>query len=362
MAVYFTNAFVRLRHGAADLPAFQAHVAQVYGRSDIPVKDLSDDVKRVQNSTGVERSALLLFAAAAALASLVLVGQAFVRSTQAEADAVPVLNAMGLDPPALVIGLALPHVVTVVVAVVTAVATTYVPVGPVPDRAGSPARSGPRLPPATRLPAGRGDRGHRGDAAAMAVRRRLADAPEPRSSVTRAPDAGGRRRVRARRIRAGGRRGQPGPGAGRRAPWHGAGALGLGGGHRGRARGRRGGDVGRRHQRCARPPRPLGADLAARGRSDGPGPGRATHRPSPVCADLALVSRYAATVGARMSPSTRWTRSRVGELRRAPRPPAGSGTTRPCSAPGAPRCSGWASVTPCSDDSGGPPLRWSASA
>src|SRR5262245_53147571 len=74
MATFFTNAFFRLRHGAADFPAFQAHVAQVYGRSDIPVKDQSDDVKRVQNSTDVEHSALLLFAAAAALASLVLVG------------------------------------------------------------------------------------------------------------------------------------------------------------------------------------------------------------------------------------------------------------------------------------------------
>ena len=65
------------------------------------MKDLSDDVKRVQNSTDLERTALLLFAAAAALASLVLIGQAFVRSTQAESDAVPVLSAMGLDPPAL---------------------------------------------------------------------------------------------------------------------------------------------------------------------------------------------------------------------------------------------------------------------
>ena len=67
MAIYFTNALVRLRHGAADLPAFLQHVTEVYGRDDIPVKDLSDDVKRVQNSTDLERTALLLFAAAAAL-------------------------------------------------------------------------------------------------------------------------------------------------------------------------------------------------------------------------------------------------------------------------------------------------------
>jgi len=125
MAIFFTNAFVRLKHGAADLPAFKAHVAEAYGRSDIPIKDLSEDVKRVQNSIGLERTALYLFAAAAALASIVLVGQAFVRSTQAESDAVPTLNAMGLDPPALVTGLALPHVVAVATAIVSAVATTY---------------------------------------------------------------------------------------------------------------------------------------------------------------------------------------------------------------------------------------------
>ncbi len=124
MAVYFTNAFVRLKHGAADLPGFQAQVAQVYGRSDIPTKDLSDDVKRVQNSTNLERTALLLFAAAAVLASLVLIGQAFVRSVQAESDAVPTLNAMGLAPQALVTGLSLPHVVTVAVAAVVTVSTT----------------------------------------------------------------------------------------------------------------------------------------------------------------------------------------------------------------------------------------------
>jgi ABC-type lipoprotein release transport system permease subunit len=126
MAFYFTNGLVRLRHGAADLPAFQAHLAQVYGRADIPVKDLSDDVKRVQNSTDLERTALLLFAAAAALASIVLIGQAFVRSTQAESDAVPILSAMGLDPPALATGLALPHVLAVATAIVSAVVTTYV--------------------------------------------------------------------------------------------------------------------------------------------------------------------------------------------------------------------------------------------
>ena len=125
VAIYFTNAFVRLKHGAADLPAFRAHVAEVYGRSDIPIKDLSNDIKRVQNSTGLERTGLLLFAAAALVASFVLIGQAFVRSVRAESDAVPTLNAMGLDPPSLLTGLALPHALTVAVAALVSVLTTY---------------------------------------------------------------------------------------------------------------------------------------------------------------------------------------------------------------------------------------------
>jgi ABC-type lipoprotein release transport system permease subunit len=126
VAIYFTNAFVRLRHGAADIPAFRQHVAEVYGRSDIPIKDLREDIKRVQTATDLERTGLLLFAGAALLAALVLVGQAFVRSTQAESDSVPALSAMGLEPGELTAGLALPHVLSVGVAAVVAALTTVV--------------------------------------------------------------------------------------------------------------------------------------------------------------------------------------------------------------------------------------------
>src|SRR5207247_505856 len=73
--VFFTNAFVRLHNGAADIPAFQADVAKAYGRADIPIKDLSTDVQRVNRSVDLERTALLLFAAAVAIAGLVIVGQ-----------------------------------------------------------------------------------------------------------------------------------------------------------------------------------------------------------------------------------------------------------------------------------------------
>ena len=133
-AVLFTNAFVRLRRGASDVPAFRADVARVYGRDDIPVKDLTDDIKRVQGSLDVEQTALLLFAAAVALSAAVLVGQALVRSVRAGSEPVAVLRAMGLDHGGLVAGLVLPHglaiAVCLVVTGVTAVAlSSRFPIG-----------------------------------------------------------------------------------------------------------------------------------------------------------------------------------------------------------------------------------------
>lgn len=115
-AVDFNNAIVRLRHGAADLPAFEAAIARVYGRDDLPVKDLSDDVKRVQRSLDVERTALLLFAGAVVIAAIVLIGQAFVRSVQSGSEGAPALRALGLDQRSLMAGLMVPHFVAIVVA------------------------------------------------------------------------------------------------------------------------------------------------------------------------------------------------------------------------------------------------------
>jgi ABC-type lipoprotein release transport system permease subunit len=120
---FFQNALVRLRNGAEDVPAFREGVARVYGQ-DLIVKDLHDDIKRVENSTALERTGLLLFAAAVLIASIVLVGQAFLRSAHAGADAVPTLRSMGMGPRALVRGVALPHLVTIGVAMVIAAATS----------------------------------------------------------------------------------------------------------------------------------------------------------------------------------------------------------------------------------------------
>jgi ABC-type lipoprotein release transport system permease subunit len=125
-AVDFQNAVVRLKHGAADLPAFEADVARVYGRNDIPVKDLSDDIKRVQRSLDVERAALLLFAAAVIVATVVLIGQAFGRSVRASSEGLPALSALGVDGRALTVGLLLPHIVTVVIGAAVAAAGALV--------------------------------------------------------------------------------------------------------------------------------------------------------------------------------------------------------------------------------------------
>src|SRR4029079_16833100 len=82
----------------------------------------SADIKRVQSSLEVERTALLLFAAAVALSAAVLVGQALIRSIRAGAEPVPVLRAMGLGRGGLAAGLVAPHVLTIAVTLVTTAA------------------------------------------------------------------------------------------------------------------------------------------------------------------------------------------------------------------------------------------------
>ena len=122
-SVGFTNAFVRLRHGAADLPAFEAAIARIYGRGDLPVKDLSDDIDRVQRSLDIERTALLLFAAAVIVATAVIIGQTLGRSVRSGASGAPAMRALGLDRRGLMTGLIAPHIVTIVAVALTTTAS-----------------------------------------------------------------------------------------------------------------------------------------------------------------------------------------------------------------------------------------------
>jgi ABC-type lipoprotein release transport system permease subunit len=133
-AIYFTNAVARLRNGSADIPSLQQDVARLYGRDDLPVKDLNTDIKRVQRSVELERTALILFGSAVIAAAVVLVGQGLVRSVRAGASATPALRAMGLGRAPVQLGLLAPHLITIglssVVATVTAVvASARFPIG-----------------------------------------------------------------------------------------------------------------------------------------------------------------------------------------------------------------------------------------
>jgi hypothetical protein len=91
------NALVRLKGGAAAIPAFRADLARVTGRSDIDVWNnlafFGDPVHRV---TGYEAACLLAFALAALVAAFFLVGQAVARYTSSTVVDLQVLQAVGM--------------------------------------------------------------------------------------------------------------------------------------------------------------------------------------------------------------------------------------------------------------------------
>ena len=93
----YINALVRLKGGAAALPAFRADLARVTGRSDIDVwnnlHDLGDPARRI---TGYEAACLLAFGLAALVAAFFLVGQSVARYTSATVADLQVLQAVGM--------------------------------------------------------------------------------------------------------------------------------------------------------------------------------------------------------------------------------------------------------------------------
>lgn len=118
----FPNLVVRLRPGT-DVARFSERAAAALGLPDIPVRDLGADRKRTTRGTDLERTGLLLFAAAALLAGLVLVGQAVTRTVYAMAEPVPALRALGLTNGELARGLLLPQVATAAAGAVVTVAS-----------------------------------------------------------------------------------------------------------------------------------------------------------------------------------------------------------------------------------------------
>jgi len=117
----WSNLVVRLRPGT-DVRQFHEHVVEAMGLPDVPVRDLAEDTKRVTQSTDLERTGLLLFAAATLLAGLVLVGQAITRLVYGIAEAEAPLRAMGATRGELLVGLCLPLVLAAVVGALITVA------------------------------------------------------------------------------------------------------------------------------------------------------------------------------------------------------------------------------------------------
>jgi len=93
----YINALVRLKGGAAAIPAFRADLARVTGRSDIDVPTIQgfwvDPVRRLIQYESV---CLLGFAVAALVAALFLVGQAVARYTSATMADLAVLQSVGM--------------------------------------------------------------------------------------------------------------------------------------------------------------------------------------------------------------------------------------------------------------------------
>jgi hypothetical protein len=93
----FVNALVRLKGGAAEIPAFRADLARVTGRSDIDVWNnavtIGDPHRKV---TGYEAACLLAFGLAALVAAFFLVGQSVARYTSSTVVDLQVLQAVGM--------------------------------------------------------------------------------------------------------------------------------------------------------------------------------------------------------------------------------------------------------------------------
>ena len=95
----YINALVRLKGGAAAIPAFRADLARVTGRSDIDVWNNREFFGGpIQRITGYEAACLLAFALAALVAAIFLIGQSVARYTSATVADLQVLQAVGLTP------------------------------------------------------------------------------------------------------------------------------------------------------------------------------------------------------------------------------------------------------------------------
>jgi ABC-type lipoprotein release transport system permease subunit len=87
---------VRLKRGAADLPAFRAQVQRIAGERNFYFFDPSDTLPKVERSIDLQAQALRLLTALGATAALLLVGQALFRQALIESASHPTLRALGM--------------------------------------------------------------------------------------------------------------------------------------------------------------------------------------------------------------------------------------------------------------------------
>jgi hypothetical protein len=108
------NADVVLRHGAADVNALRRDANGLLAGA--PVLDLHADSRRIDTTLAVERTALLLLAAAVVLAGGILVAQALGRSASTIGDDARTLRAVGMTRGELGVATVLSHVIVAVTA------------------------------------------------------------------------------------------------------------------------------------------------------------------------------------------------------------------------------------------------------
>ena len=128
------NAIARLHGGEADVPAFQAGLERLTGRTT-DVWNLAEAFHRHgRDVTGFEADALRVFAAAAAAAAVFLVGQPVARYVAAGVADLQVLRAVGLRPRQMVVAAALGPVLAAVAgaaagAAASVAASRWFPIG-----------------------------------------------------------------------------------------------------------------------------------------------------------------------------------------------------------------------------------------
>jgi ABC-type antimicrobial peptide transport system permease subunit len=131
-ASVFENAFVDL----ADTPGAIDELRRAANEvgPGVPVLDENAVVRRVETTTGVEQTVLLMLAAVVTFAGTILVGQAVLRSAVGIGTDATALSSIGLTRREVIATAMLPHLVTSLIAVVTTVgvgvgATRWMPVG-----------------------------------------------------------------------------------------------------------------------------------------------------------------------------------------------------------------------------------------